>query len=252
MKPYKNEETLRRLYWEEELSLNQISGRLDCSLRTVYRYFLKYEIPRREISDAVKNAYDYGHSPWNRGLTKDDPRVRKYCFNPGNFEKGEYEKRECVGCGEEFSVLVTSNRKYCSRECYLKNGHPWNKGLTKEKDERVQKLAEKLEGREFSEEHKERISKKARERFSNPENHPCWDGGKSFEPYSAVFNQDLKREVRKRDNYSCQACGVTEETLNQDLDIHHIDFNKSNNSLNNLVSLCRSCHLKLHWERDWN
>jgi hypothetical protein len=40
----------------------------------------------------------------------------------------------------------------------------------------------------------------------------------------------------------CNNCGTTEHQL----DIHHKDGNVSNNEINNLVILCRSCHKKLH------
>lgn len=39
----------------------------------------------------------------------------------------------------------------------------------------------------------------------------------------------------------CQCCKV-----NKYIDIHHIDKNKKNNSLENLLPLCKRCHMKLH------
>ena len=39
----------------------------------------------------------------------------------------------------------------------------------------------------------------------------------------------------------CSVCGS-----HQNLDIHHIDRNWRNNSLENLICLCRSCHIKTH------
>ena len=47
--------------------------------------------------------------------------------------------------------------------------------------------------------------------------------------------------VLKRDNYVCRKCGSTKR-----LSIHHIDWNKENNSESNLVVLCSSCHSTLH------
>ena len=82
--------------------------------------------------------------------------------------------------------------------------------------------------------------------------HPQWNGGISFEPYGVDFNEELKEQVRKRDNYTCQECGYTEEQLGYTLNIHHIDYNKKNNSEDNLISLCKSCHGKTNWNReDW-
>ena len=35
------------------------------------------------------------------------------------------------------------------------------------------------------------------------------------------------------------------------LDIHHIDYDKKNNDINNLIALCRSCHCKTNGEREY-
>lgn len=39
----------------------------------------------------------------------------------------------------------------------------------------------------------------------------------------------------------CQKCGEEDS-----LDVHHIDENPYNNDLENLILLCRSCHMKVH------
>lgn len=77
-----------------------------------------------------------------------------------------------------------------------------------------------------------------------------WLGGISFEPYGIEFNRDLKRKIRERDNYMCQECGMTEIELGYILSVHHIDYDKQNNSENNLISLCRSCHCQTNFNRD--
>ena len=57
--------------------------------------------------------------------------------------------------------------------------------------------------------------------------------------------------ARERDAFACQVCGVTEEELGRQLDVHHkIPYRsfKSNieaNRLENLVSVCPSCHSRL-------
>ena len=35
------------------------------------------------------------------------------------------------------------------------------------------------------------------------------------------------------------------------LSIHHIDYNKENNEITNLTSLCNSCHSKTNHDRDY-
>jgi len=77
---------------------------------------------------------------------------------------------------------------------------------------------------------------------------PSWLGGISKLPYLFKFNKKLKKQIRNRDNHTCQLCGMTEENhLNkykQNLCIHHIDYDKKNCDKNNLISLCNSCHGK--------
>ncbi len=48
----------------------------------------------------------------------------------------------------------------------------------------------------------------------------------------------------KRDNYKCQKCNCI-----NDLFVHHKDKNNKNNKLENLVTLCRTCHAREHWSK---
>ena len=74
---------------------------------------------------------------------------------------------------------------------------------------------------------------------------------KTYNARSDVRERRRKRYLRKkygesasivleRDNYECQKCGSKEAH------IHHIDWDKENNNLDNLIVLCNSCHQKLH------
>lgn len=58
-----------------------------------------------------------------------------------------------------------------------------------------------------------------------------------------------KSTVLKRDKFNCRLCGSHES-----LCIHHKDgsgdqaYNeKANNNFTNLLTVCRKCHVKLHW-----
>jgi len=83
-------------------------------------------------------------------------------------------------------------------------------------------------------------------------NNANWQGGKSFEPYGVEFNDHLKSQIRDRDNHTCQECHQTEEQLERALDVHHTDYDKRNNSPENLISLCHSCHAQTNYGReDW-
>ncbi len=84
------------------------------------------------------------------------------------------------------------------------------------------------------------------------ENNHGWKGGVSFHPYPLEFNETLKEKIRKRDNYICQECKHSQEKLGYKLHAHHIDYNKKNNSEDNLISLCRACHAQTGFNRkDW-
>lgn len=84
----------------------------------------------------------------------------------------------------------------------------------------------------------------------NGENCPLWRGGKfsmDFEKTHGISPKDWKKvaqEVRKRDKFICQYCGRKKSTL-----VHHIipRYIKIDNSFNNLITLCRSCHPKIEY-----
>lgn len=52
--------------------------------------------------------------------------------------------------------------------------------------------------------------------------------------------QRIAREIKEQ---KCEMCNATDVRL----DVHHIDKNKSNNIIENIVILCVSCHAKLHY-----
>ena len=81
--------------------------------------------------------------------------------------------------------------------------------------------------------------------------HGNWQGGKSFEEYGVEFDNGLKEQIRFRDGYKCQECGCSQLENGRQLDIHHIDYIKKNNKPNNLISLCKSCHMKTNFNRDY-
>lgn len=60
--------------------------------------------------------------------------------------------------------------------------------------------------------------------------------------YTGAFSYDLKEEVKMRDNYSCALCSESKKALV----IHHKDKTRTNNDINNLITLCRACHMKIH------
>lgn len=60
-----------------------------------------------------------------------------------------------------------------------------------------------------------------------------------------VTKDALHWRARKHRKPNCQECQT-----DNDLHVHHIDRNPANNDPSNLMTLCSSCHLKLHWRED--
>jgi len=87
---------------------------------------------------------------------------------------------------------------------------------------------------------------------------PHWKGGKIYY-YGPSWNSQ-RNAARKRDNYTCQHCGVTEDILGKQLDVHHIhkfrlfglDNHEQANHLDNLISLCHQCHVAAEIQSDLN
>ena len=138
----------------------------------------------------------------------------------------------------------------------------WNKGKKYSKEYR-QKLSEAHKGYKMPEEQKKKIglankggNKGSFKRgliypwsFKSGDEHPYWNNGSSFEPYDSKWNNNLKKKVRERDNFICQSCGITQQKFGRTLHVHHIDINKKNNNIENLISLCTPCHAKITFSK---
>ncbi len=181
---------------------------------------------------------------------------------------------DCAQCGETFNASLSQvkiGRKYCSHKCYScskKGKAPYNKGRRTGKKSWNNKQIERNCSyckRPFfispSEKSKRFCSMKCYR--SSHEYHPAWNkglpperqsnwkGGKSFETYTKDFSNVLKELVRQRDNHKCQSCGVPQVECIRKLCTHHIDYDKKNNKLCNLVSLCDNCHSKANGNREY-
>lgn len=121
----------------------------------------------------------------------------------------ERTERECEHCGADMSVLVSErkrgNGRFCSQDCLA----AW--------------MSENRRG----------------------ENHHQWrseDGDYTGKWWTA------RRSALQRDDYRCQHCGKSRDEIGRNPDVHHIvplrSFDDSDDAhrLENLISLCRSCH----------
>jgi len=124
------------------------------------------------------------------------------------------KKAQCIVCGKEFETKKSLNPVTCSKKCANK----------------LHSIAMTSEG------------------------NPNWRDGISSGEYGIEFTNKLKYEIKKRDNFVCQICGLpNEENFSGNgygLSIHHIDYNKQNNDPSNLISLCNHCHAKTNYNRE--
>jgi len=157
----------------------------------------------------------------------------------------------------------------------------WNKGLTKETDERVKKISEskikyycsnearnelsKIKmgntnwlGKKHTEEYKKEMSESYR-----GEDNPCWRGGTtSLQKIlrGCFMYRQWRSDIFTRDDFTCQECGQR----GGHLEAHHIkqlskilqlyeitNYEEALDcaelwNLNNGITLCKECHKKLH------
>lgn len=124
-----------------------------------------------------------------------------------------------VDISKEFGINVSTLKKWAKKlgipnkgTGYFNVGHtPWNKGKTEIDDERVAKQANALRTYHHDGDSTEKILKEDTSRY------------------------------QKYIKSSCEICGAT-----KDLEVHHKDKNHSNNNPNNLMTVCNSCHQRVH------
>lgn len=69
-----------------------------------------------------------------------------------------------------------------------------------------------------------------------------WKGGTALYPLG--WTKTFREQIRYRDSYKCQLCGMPEVENKKRLSIHHKDYDKENLSPGNLITLCQRCHGK--------
>lgn len=239
-----------RLYESGE-SGDEIAIRFGVSHPTIKQRLLSAGVKLRTQSEAAQlRVAKYGvYKRTEEHRTRQSQRLKEFYQT----KEGE-ERKELIGkmfkgkpkSAEHKAKIKTARARQVTRTGYkhsedtleklsrtwFKKGHvSWIKGLTKETDTRIAKYS--------------------------GENHPCWRGGVSTAKYGKAFTELLKESVRGRDAYTCQECGVEQDVhiindRTEKLSVHHIDENKKNNNERNLISLCRSCHMKVrHYQAFW-
>ena len=142
----------------------------------------------------------------------------------------------CKVCGIKFysfPSVIKNGGGTCSKKCgykiriikpnagqFKKGNIPWQTGIG------------------WDEETKKKMSKIRMESpFRTGEGHPRWEYGcRSY--YRNIAHIEMKK---KGDKKICRNC----QTIDN-IELHHRDKDYTNNIFDNLVYLCKSCHMRLH------
>jgi len=145
----------------------------------------------------------------------------------------------CKVCGKKYKVQRprVGKSSYCSYNCAHK-GYINKKQYTCLQCGKVFLHYPSESGRKF-------CNKECKYKYLTGEHNTAWKGGLSFIEYPKGWNDKLKELVRTKFGNKCYLCGVPQQECLRKLDVHHIDGNKHNLELTNLVPLCQKCHGEL-------
>jgi len=183
---------------------------------------------------------------------------------------GNNFKVKCLSCNKKFktykSRIKIGKGKYCSKNCYgiSKQGQVGCRKGSKLTEEHKIKLSSAhkgqkgwWEGKKLSKEHRYKIGLGAKGRIPwnkglHPEymqknNHSNWKGG--ITPFNlserVKFRRTIQKQVLKKDNYTCQLCGIYGGNMTVDHIQSWAEYIELRFNINNCRTLCQSCHYKI-------
>lgn len=164
-------------------------------------------------------------------------RDKQFMQSLRNQKKSVKEMAEICGCGYDNirKWLKIHNLSFSKSETYFSKQHtPWNKNKT----------GYKLN---LSEESRKKKSKLSKQYNKKGKDSRFWRGGITNErDLISQWTRSVASIIHKKYNYTCQKCGTSSGKLHA----HHIipvvqDISKSKD-INNLITVCNSCHVKIH------
>ena len=146
---------------------------------------------------------------------------------------------KCKTCQNEFYVKPSQQKlgcgKYCSLKCKYLGQRIGKYVICHSCGKEVWKMPKALKHSKsriyFCTKSCQTLWRNAK--YSGPK-HPNWKGGEYIYPRIMAKNKIAP---------ICKNCGINNKKV---LIIHHIDHNRKNNSIENLIWLCRNCHYLIH------
>lgn len=141
-------------------------------------------------------------------------------------------KKICENCKKEF-ISNDKRRKCCGWVC---------------RNIRISKM---YKGKEFTQEHKDNIKKNHHD--VSGKNNPKWRGGKRPDGHGYIWVWSPDHPYKDNRGYVREHRLVMEKKIGRYLlpeeIVHHMDHNKSNNDINNLMLYeSKSAHVKHHYQ----
>lgn len=255
---------LDKLYSHDFLTATQIGNKLGCSDQNIFWYLKAYKIKTHKRGDYFKKKYLYLTKkllsrlylknwvsvPKIAKQLKCDEKVIYLFLNKYNIKirHGIRKIIYCIDCGKQLNKSAYYHKTTRCRCCLGKirsirfkgKAHPCWKGG----NPNCKRCGKLLSDRKYL------LCISCYLKTLKGKGNPNYIHGNGYAPYVENFGE-LRKIIRKRDNYKCQHCKTKEKFLKRKLCVHHIDYNKENNKNNNLISLCLECHLKSNFNRDY-
>jgi len=173
-----------------------------------------------------------------------------------NYINGKSKNNKCADCGESISYEAFRCHSCASKNIRLTVSFFGNKNPNYKEGKLSDNPNICIDCKEIIDYRAIRC-KQCYYKYNIGVNNPAYIHGKGNLPYSEEFTDKLKESIRKRDNYTCQHCGMTEEehliVLGRILSVHHIDYNKENCKETNLICICCGCNTRANFNMDyWN
>jgi hypothetical protein len=237
----------------------EICGKEFKNYRALSNHLKKYKITSKEYYDRFLKKEDEGICPvcgketnyinLNRGYCKFcSKKCAKKGENHPNYGKHRSEetkkKLSEAQKGEKNSFYGKHHSEETKKKLSEANKGENNPNYGKHPSEETKKkISEGKKGKHRSEETKKKLSE-----ANKGEKNPNYKGGTSLKEFKDIHGLEpeewkkLAQEIRKRDNFTCQYCGKKGAT-----DVHHIIPRRIriDNSPENLITLCKSCHRKV-------